>query len=201
MKALLLLASLGATLVTLTPTVARGAEDGIAVTTFAGGCFWCMEEAFEKVDGVVEVVSGYMGGSEKNPNYQQVSAGRTGHAEVIQVTYRADQVTYEELLKVFWRNIDPTTPNRQFCDGGSQYRAEIFYHGSEQQALAQASLASVRKTKPFAAPVVTQVSAAAEFYPAEDYHQDYYKKNPTRYKFYKWNCGRAQRLEELWGKS
>ena len=201
MKALLLLASLGATLVTLTPTVARGAEDGTAVTTFAGGCFWCMEEAFEKVEGVVEVVSGYMGGSEKNPNYQQVSAGRTGHAEVIQVTYRADQVSYEQLLKVFWRNIDPTTPNRQFCDGGSQYRAEIFYHGPNQQTLAEASLASVQKTKTFTAPVVTKISAAGEFYPAEDYHQDYYKKNPTRYKFYKWNCGRAQRLEELWGKS
>ncbi len=193
------LAALAVAFAAATSPSVEGASEDTAITTFAGGCFWCMEEAFEKVDGVVEVVSGYMGGSVENPTYEQVSAGRTGHAEVIQITYRPDQVSYAELLDVFWRNIDPTTPNRQFCDGGSQYRAEIFFHGSEQQSQAEASLAQLRDTKPFAKPIVTAVSAASEFYPAEDYHQDYYKKNPTRYKFYKWNCGRAQRLEELWG--
>jgi peptide-methionine (S)-S-oxide reductase len=193
------LAVLAIALAAAAPAAVNSAPEDAAITTFAGGCFWCMEEAFEKVQGVVEVVSGYMGGSVANPTYQQVSAGRTGHAEVIQITYREDQVSYAELLDVFWRNIDPTTPNRQFCDGGNQYRAEIFFHGSEQQSQAEASLAQLRETKPFAEPIVTAVSAASEFYPAEDYHQDYYKKNPTRYKFYKWNCGRAQRLEELWG--
>ncbi len=199
MRALLLLVSLTAT-AAFAPPATHGATDETDTTTFAGGCFWCMEEAFEKVDGVVDVVSGYMGGSVADPSYSQVSAGGTGHAEVIQVTYKPAQVSYADLLGIFWRNIDPTTPNRQFCDGGSQYRAEIFYHGEEQRALAEASLENINKTKPFAGPVVTMISPAGRFYPAEDYHQDYYKKNPTRYKFYKWNCGRAQRLEELWGK-
>jgi peptide-methionine (S)-S-oxide reductase len=193
------LAVLAIALAAAAPAAVNSAPEDAAITTFAGGCFWCMEEACEKVQGVVEVVSGYRGGSVANPTYQQVSAGRTGHAEVIQITYREDQVSYAELLDVFWRNIDPTTPTRQFCDGGNQYRAEICFQGSEQQSQAEASLAQLRETKPFAEPIVTAVSAASEFYPAEDYHQDYYKKNPTRYKFYKWNCGRAQRLEELWG--
>jgi peptide-methionine (S)-S-oxide reductase len=201
MKTMWLLVCLGFTGVLAAPAMAQNKDQNPAVTTFAGGCFWCMEEAFEKVAGVVEVVSGYMGGRVADPTYNQVSAGRTGHAEVIQVTYRPDQVSYPELLKVFWRNIDPTTPNRQFCDGGSQYRAEIFFHGAEQQAAAEDSLADVQANKPFDGAIVTDLSAAGEFYPAEKYHQDYYKKNPRRYKFYKWNCGRAQRLEELWGKS
>jgi peptide-methionine (S)-S-oxide reductase len=199
MKTTLLLTALTLTMVLGAPSIAHSADDKTEMAIFAGGCFWCMEEAFEKVDGVLEAVSGYIGGSVANPSYEQVSAGRTGHAEAIEVTYRPDKVSYQDLLAVFWRNIDPTTPNRQFCDGGSQYRAEIFYLGAEQQALAEASLADIKASKPFAAPVVTGLSAASKFYPAEDYHQDYYKKNPRRYKFYKWNCGRAQRLEELWG--
>jgi peptide-methionine (S)-S-oxide reductase len=201
MKITLLLASLTLTLGLQAPSMAQSADDNTAVAIFAGGCFWCMEEAFEKVDGVVEAVSGYIGGSVANPSYRQVSAGRTGHAEAIEVIYQPERVSYQDLLRVFWRNIDPTTPNRQFCDGGSQYRAEIFYMGAEQKAQAEASLADVEANKPFDKPIVTGLSAAGEFYPAEDYHQDYYKKNPSRYKFYKWNCGRAQRLEELWGPS
>ncbi len=173
--------------------------EGLATATFAGGCFWCVEEAFEKVDGVVEAISGYTGGRVAEPSYQQVSAGSTGHTEAVEVSYDPATVSYEELLSVFWRNIDPTTPNRQFCDIGSQYRAGIFYHDDQQQRLAQASLREVEKSKPFDAPIVTEITSASQFYAAEEYHQDYYKKNPVRYNFYKWSCGRAQRLEELWG--
>ncbi|MGQ4810261.1 Peptide methionine sulfoxide reductase MsrA [Candidatus Entotheonellaceae bacterium PAL068K] len=167
--------------------------------TFAGGCFWCMEEAFEKVQGVVSVTSGYTGGQVANPSYKQVVAGGTGHAESIEVTYDPAKVSYQQLLDVFWRNIDPTTPDRQFCDVGNPYRTAIFYHDDEQKRLAEASRQTIEQSKPFQEAIVTQIVSASAFYPAETYHQDYYKKNPLRYKFYKWNCGRAQRLKALWG--
>ena len=170
-----------------------------AKATFAGGCFWCMEEAFEKVDGVASVLSGYAGGTKANPTYKEVSAGRTGHTEVIEVAYDPGIVTYGELLKVFWRNIDPTDGSGQFCDKGSQYRSAIFYHDEEQKELIEESLRSLNETKPFDEPVATEIVPAAMFYLAEDYHQDYYKKNPVRYRYYKYGCGRARRLKALWG--
>jgi peptide-methionine (S)-S-oxide reductase len=172
-----------------------------AKATFAGGCFWCMEEAFEEVSGVLSVTSGYMGGHVSNPSYAQVSAGKTGHAEVIEVFYDPAKVSYSQLLEVFWHNIDPLTPNAQFCDHGSQYRAGIFYHNAEQLQLAEASKQALVSSQRFHTSIVTEITMATMFYPAEEYHQDYYKKNPLRYKFYKYNCGRAQRLKELWGKS
>ncbi len=168
---------------------------------FAGGCFWCMEEAFEKVPGVVSAVSGYTGGHMKNPSYEAVSSGGTGHAEAVQVTYDPARVSYEALLQTFWKNVDPTTSNRQFCDVGEQYRAVIFVSDETQKRLAEESKREIERTKTFKDPIVTEIRPASAFYPAEDYHQDYYKKNPTRYKFYKFNCGRAQRLEDLWGKA
>ena len=170
-----------------------------AKATFAGGCFWCMEEAFEKVQGVVSVTSGYTGGQVTNPSYKQVVAGGTGHAESIEVTYDPAKVNYQQLLDVFWRNTDPTTLDRQFCDAGNQYRTAIFYHDDEQKRLAEASKQTIEQSKPFQEEIVTQIVSASAFFPAETYHQDYYKKNPLRYKFYKWNCGRAQRLKVLWG--
>jgi peptide-methionine (S)-S-oxide reductase len=172
-----------------------------AKAIFAGGCFWCMEEAFEEVPGVLSVTSGYIGGHVPNPTYTQVSAGKTGHTEAIEVLYDPARVSYSKLLEVFWHNIDPLTPNAQFCDHGSQYRAGIFYHTAEQQQLADASKQVIMDSQRFNAPIVTEITMATMFYPAEEYHQDYYKKNPLRYKFYKYNCGRAQRLKELWGKS
>ncbi len=171
----------------------------IATATFAGGCFWCMEQALDEVDGVLSTTSGYAGGSVKNPSYQQVSGGGTGHAEAVQITYDPDKVSYGELLTKFWHNIDPIVPNQQFCDGGSQYRSAIFYHDEAQREIAERSLAEIEKSKPFPGKVVTQIAALTEFYPAEGYHQDYYKKNPVRYKLYKYGCGRAQRLKQLWG--
>lgn len=168
---------------------------------FAGGCFWCMEEAFEKVDGVSAVVSGYMGGTVANPTYEEVSAGRTGHAESVEVTYDSTKVTYQKLLDAFWRNVDPLTPNAQFCDHGTQYRAAVFYSTDEEKRLAEDSKRAIEQSKRFPQPIVTQLVQAATFYPAEESHQDYYKKNPLRYKYYKYGCGRAHRLEALWGKS
>jgi peptide-methionine (S)-S-oxide reductase len=165
--------------------------------TFAGGCFWCMEPPFDKLDGVISTISGYAGGKKKNPTYEEVSAGNTGHAEVVQITYDPKKITYEKLLEVFWRNVDPLTPNRQFCDVGSQYRTAIFYHDETQKRLAEESKKALSKR--FKEPIVTEIVAASEFYPAEDYHQDYYTKNPLRYKYYRYNCGRDQRLEALWG--
>jgi peptide-methionine (S)-S-oxide reductase len=173
----------------------------VAKAYFAGGCFWCMEEAFEKVGGVLEVVSGYMGGTVKNPTYEQVSAGQTGHAESVEVRYDSTKVTYTQLLEAFWRNVDPVTPDAQFCDHGNQYRAAIFYQSENEKRAAEESKRAIEQSKRFSTPIVTQVTAASEFYPAEDYHQDFYKKNPVRYKFYKFTCGRVQRLETLWGKS
>ena len=170
-----------------------------AIATFAGGCFWCMESDFDKVSGVIRTTSGYIGGKTPDPTYQQVSAGGTGHAEAIQIVFDPAKVTYAQLLDVFWRNIDPLAKDRQFCDSGDQYRSAVFFHDEAQRRLADASL---KKIAAQFAPrqVHTQVAAATRFYPAEDYHQDYYLKNPTRYKFYRWNCGRDRRLEELWGK-
>ena len=166
---------------------------------FAAGCFWCTEEAFEKVPGVVSAVSGYTGGTVKNPSYEQVSSGRTGHAEAVEVTFDAAKVTYEQLLDVFWVNHDPTVSNRQFCDSGSQYRPAIFYLNDEQKRLAEASKAKWEKMRPFKQPILTEITKAGPFYPAEDYHQDYYKKNPLQYRFYVTGCGRYQRLDSLWG--
>ena len=179
---------------------ALGQAQGTAKATFAAGCFWCTEEAFDKVPGVVSTVSGYMGGEMKNPSYALVSTGRTGHTEVLQVTYDPQKVSYEKLLQTFWLNHDPTFTDRQFCDHGSQYRPGIFYHDAEQKRLAEASRAKWEKDKPFREPIVTPIEAAGEFWPAEDYHQDYYKKNPARYRFYVTGCGRYDRLDKLWGK-
>ena len=167
--------------------------------TFAGGCFWCTEEAFEKTPGVIGAVSGYMGGKTKNPTYEQVSTGNTGHTEVVEVLFDPAKVSYEKLLDVFWVNHDPTVKDRQFCDSGSQYRPEIFYHSDEQKKLAEASKAKWDKQKPFRQPLLTPITRAAEFYRAEEYHQDYYKKNALQYKFYVTGCGRYQRLDSLWG--
>ena len=176
------------------------ADRRLEKATFAGGCFWCMEEAFEGIEGVVSVTSGYTGGRKANPDYEEVSAGGTGHAEAVEILYDPAKVSYAKLLEVFWRNIDPTTPDRQFCDGGNQYRSAIFYKDETQKRLAEESKQTVEKSKPFKESIATQLVPASTFYVAEDYHQDFYKKNPIRYKFYKYNCGRAQRLEELWGK-
>jgi peptide-methionine (S)-S-oxide reductase len=149
----------------------------------------------------VSTISGYSGGSKKNPTYEEVSMGITGHAEVVQITYDPKKISYQKLLEVFWPNIDPTTPNRQFCDVGSQYRSAIFYHTDEQKRLALESKAALEKSKPFADSIVTEIKPASEFYTAEEYHQDYYMKNPIRYKFYRFGCGRDQRLQQLWGKT
>ena len=167
---------------------------------FAGGCFWCMEEVFEKVDGVIAVVSGYMGGTVPNPTYEQVSAGQTGHAESVEVSYDPAKVSYQKLLEAFWRNVDPVTPNAQFCDHGSQYRAVVFYGTDEEKRLSEESKSAIEQSKQFSEPIVTQLVKVSTFYTAEDYHQDFYKRNPIRYKYYKFSCGRAQRLEALWGK-
>lgn len=167
--------------------------------TFAGGCFWCMEGPFDKLDGVLSTTSGYIGGKKKDPTYKEISTGTTGHTEAVQVVYDPKKVTYEKLLYVFWRNIDPTVRNQQFCDVGSQYRTGIFYHDDAQKKAAEDSKAALMKSKPFKGDIVTEVTAATEFYPAEDYHQDYYIKNPTRYSFYRAGCGRDDKLNSLWG--
>jgi peptide-methionine (S)-S-oxide reductase len=171
----------------------------LKIATFAGGCFWCMEPPFDKVEGVTATTSGYTGGHTVNPTYEQVSSGFTGHAESIQIAYDPAKVSYEKLLDVYWHNIDPLARNRQFCDAGEQYRSAIFYHDEEQKRLAEASKQALEKSGRFKQPIATQIVPAGPFYPAEEYHQDYYKKNPIRYKFYRYNCGRDQRLEELWG--
>lgn len=166
---------------------------------FAAGCFWCTEEAFEKVPGVISAVSGYTGGTVKNPSYEQVSSGRTGHAEAVEVTFDPSKVTYEQLLDHFWVNHDPTVTNRQFCDSGTQYRPEIFYLSEEQKRLAEVSKAKWERQKPFRQDLLTKITQAGPFYPAEDYHQDYYKKNSFQYHFYVTGCGRYSRLDNLWG--
>ena len=170
-----------------------------AKATFAGGCFWCVEADFDKVPGVVSTTSGYIGGTVANPTYNQVSSKHTGHAEAVEIVYDPTKVSYEKLLEYFWRTIDPTTKDRQFCDAGSPYRTAIFAHDEAQLKAAQASRAALEKSKPFKQPIVTEVVPAGAFYPAEDYHQDYYKKNPLRYQYYRSGCGRDPRLKELWG--
>jgi peptide-methionine (S)-S-oxide reductase len=170
-----------------------------ALATFAGGCFWCVEEAFDPVPGIISTTSGYMGGKKRHPTYEEVSAGVTGHTEVVQVAFDPAKVSYEKLLEVFWRNIDPTVKDRQFCDSGSQYRSEIFVHDDAQRKAAEASKTALEKSKPFREPIVTPITTAAEFWPAEGYHQDYYQRNPVRYKYYKTGCGREARLKQLWG--
>jgi peptide-methionine (S)-S-oxide reductase len=174
-------------------------KDTHALATFAGGCFWCMEPPYDKLDGVLATTSGYTGGDKADPTYQEVSAGGTGHAEAVQITYDPAKVSYGELLEVFWRNIDPLDAGGQFCDRGDQYRTAIFVHDEEQRQLAEASKQALVDSRRFEQPIVTEIAAAGPFYPAEDYHQDYYEKNPLRYKFYRWNCGRDQRLAEVWG--
>jgi peptide-methionine (S)-S-oxide reductase len=181
----------------LATTGAASAETALA--TFAGGCFWCVEADFDKVPGVLTTTSGYTGGKADNPNYNQVSAGGTGHAEAVEIAYDPAKVSYQKLLDVFWRNHDPLAKDRQFCDRGDQYRPAIFYHDDEQRKLAEASKQAVQE-KLAPRVVQTEIAKAGTFYKAEDYHQGYYEKNPLRYKFYRYNCGRDQRLEELWGK-
>ncbi len=167
--------------------------------TFAGGCFWCVEADFDKVPGVISTTSGYTGGTVANPTYEQVSAKATGHAEVVQIVFDPARVRYEDLLDLYWRSIDPTTKDRQFCDVGSPYRTAIFTHGPQQAAAARASLERLQSTKPFPQAIVTTLHEAGVFYPAEGYHQDYHLKNPVRYRYYRQSCGRDARLQELWG--
>lgn len=169
----------------------------VATAIFAGGCFWCMEPPFDKLDGVLETTSGYTDGQIENPTYKQVSAGRTGHTEAVEIRYDPTKVSYEQLLDVFWKNIDPLAVDRQFCDRGSQYRSGIYYANEQEKALAEASAARVAGR--FDQPIATEIKPASRFYAAEEYHQDYYTKNPIRYKFYRSGCGRDARLAELWG--
>jgi peptide methionine sulfoxide reductase msrA/msrB len=176
------------------------AETSRALATFAGGCFWCMESPFDKLPGVISVTVGYTGGASKNPTYEEVSNGGTGHAEAVEIVYDPKLITYEKLLEVFWRQIDPTTTNRQFCDVGSQYRASVFVHDDAQKAAAEATRENLAKSHRFDKPIVTEIAQAATFYPAEDYHQRYYKKNPVRYNYYRYSCGRDQFLDKAWGK-
>ena len=193
--------SLAATMITLSlcsfMTVKSIAEEHSAV--FAGGCFWCTESDFEKLDGVVSAASGYIGGHVKDPTYKQVSAGRTGHTEAVQVIFDDQKVSYSELVEYFWKTIDPTDGGGQFCDRGQQYRSEIFYQTEEQLSIADASKNALAASGVLKAEIATQLTPSSHFYPAEDYHQDYYLKNPVRYNYYRWGCGREKRLEELWG--
>jgi peptide-methionine (S)-S-oxide reductase len=180
---------------------AAGAQDAPkparAVATFAGGCFWCVESDFDKVPGVLETISGYTGGHVANPTYEQVSSGTTGHAESVEVVYDPSRVSYRQLLTYYWHHIDPTVQDRQFCDYGNQYRTAIFVHGEEQRKLAEASKKQVEAE--LKVPIYTQIVPAGPFYRAEGYHQNFYKKNPVKYKFYRWNCGRDQRVKQIWG--
>jgi peptide-methionine (S)-S-oxide reductase len=166
---------------------------------FAGGCFWCVEADFDKVDGVVATTSGYIGGRKANPTYSEVSAGWTGHTEAVKVEFDPARISYSQLLEKFWPTIDPTVKDQQFCDVGSQYRTGIYPVNDVQLKAAQASKAALERTKPFSQPIFTEIVMAGAFYPAEEYHQDYYTKNPIRYSFYRRNCGRDARLKQLWG--
>ena len=181
------------------PATASTATAATAKAIFAGGCFWCVESDFDKVPGVLSTTSGYTGGTVANPSYEQVSGKHTGHAEAVEVVFDPAKVSYSQLVEHFWRTIDPTTADRQFCDVGSPYRTGIFAVDAAQLQQAQASRAALEKSKPFKDPIVTEVVKAGAFYPAEGYHQDYYKKNPVRYQYYRLNCGRDARLKQLWG--
>ena len=173
------------------------ADSKTEIATFAGGCFWCMEPPFDKLDGVLSTTSGYTGGHQANPTYKQVSAGGSGHTEAIEIVFDPAKVSYEKLLEVFWLNIDPVNAKGQFCDFGTKYRTGIYYLNDEQQKLAAASLKSIKSK--LNKPLATELKAASKFYPAEDYHQNYYQVNPVRYNYYRWSCGRDQRLKQLWG--
>ena len=182
----------------LAPGAAWAQDPAKETAVFAGGCFWCMEEAFDKVPGVLDTTSGYTGGQVENPTYQAVSAGGTGHYEAVEVEYDPAKVTYENLLDVFWKNVDPFDPIGQFCDKGDSYKSAVFVADEEERRLAETTKKSIEER--LKQPVATEILPEQAFYPAEDYHQDYYEKNPARYQYYKWGCGRAQRLEEIWGK-
>jgi peptide-methionine (S)-S-oxide reductase len=197
MKRFALIAAFAATMAHAVTTV--NVPPGHAVATFAGGCFWCMEPPYDRLPGVDATISGYTGGRVANPTYEQVSSGTTGHAEAVAVVYDPKKVSYEKLLDVFWHNVDPTVKDRQFCDTGHQYRTAIFYHNEEERKAAEASKAALEKAKPFKEPIVTEIVMAGPFYPAEDYHQDFYMKNPVRYNLYRTGCGRDARLKQLWG--
>ena len=199
MKCLILSCLLFGTLATAAPEAAAlGTAFKTETATFAGGCFWCMEPPFEKTVGVIEVLSGYTGGSKENPTYEEVSAGRTGHTEAVQITYDPAKVTYEKLLDIFWRSMDPTDGEGQFVDRGKQYRPAIFYHSEEQKKVATLSKEKLAKSGAFSKPIVTEITAATTFTPAEDYHQHYFKKNPVRYKYYRFRSGRDQFLKKIW---
>jgi peptide-methionine (S)-S-oxide reductase len=172
----------------------------LAVATFAGGCFWCMEPPFDKLDGVVSTISGFMGGHTRNPTYREVTAGGTGHLEVVQVTYDPSKISYEQLLAVYWLNIDPHDDTGQFCDKGESYKSAIFVHDEEQRRAAEVSLKQLQESGRLKAPIVTRIRPAGPFTPAEEYHQDYYLKNPIRYAWYRAGCGRDARLEAVWGR-
>ncbi len=174
-------------------------EKKLAVALFAGGCFWCLEKPFDAALGVLDTTSGYTGGHTKNPTYREVSAGKTGHTEVVRVVFDPERTSYEKLLEIFWRNIDPLTANAQFCDHGSQYRSGLFVMNEAQRRAAIASREALTASARLPGPIVTEITRAGPFYPAEDYHQDYYRKNPIRYRFYRSRCGRDARLEALWG--
>ncbi len=180
-------------------TTASATTAVTAKAVFAGGCFWCVESDFDKLPGVLSTVSGYTGGKTANPSYQEVSSNMTGHAEAVEIVFDPAKVSYAQLVEHFWRTIDPTTKDRQFCDVGSPYRTAIYAQDAEQLRVAQASKSALEKTKPFKAPIVTEVVKGDAFYRAEEYHQDYYLKNPVRYKYYRTSCGRDARLKQLWG--
>lgn len=173
------------------------AEEAVAV--FAGGCFWCMEPPFDKTKGVLSTTSGYIGGETPNPSYEEVSGGGTGHIEAVKITYDPEKVSYSDLLHIFWRNIDPLRENAQFCDEGAQYSSAIFYLDETQKKEAERSRQELEASGRFSKPIVTAIREAAAFYPAEEYHQDYYLKNPARYTYYRWRCGRDAQLRRLWG--
>ena len=180
--------------------VLAASDDGLATATFAGGCFWCVESDFDAVPGVVETTSGYTGGTADDPTYKQVTAGGTGHREAVQIRYDPKQVSYERLLHVFWRSVDPTDSGGQFCDRGESYQTAIFAGNEEERRIAEASKGALEQSMVLDAPVVTPIEPAGEFYPAEDYHQDYYAKNPVRYRFYRFSCGRDSRVQQVWGR-
>lgn len=195
-------ALLAATLTLVSPaSIAQpsATKPALAKAIFAGGCFWCVESDFDKVPGIVSTTSGYIGGTVANPTYQQVSSKSTGHAEAVEIVFDPAKVSYRTLVDHYWRTIDPTVKDQQFCDHGSPYRTAIFALDQDQLKAAQASLADLQKSKPFPQPIVTEILLATQFYPAEDYHQDYYLKNPVRYKYYRTSCGRDARLAQLWG--
>ena len=181
-------------------SVLAATDDELATATFAGGCFWCVESDFDKVPGVVETVSGYTGGTADNPTYKQVTKGGTGHREAVQIRYDPKQVSYERLLHIFWRSVDPTDGGGQFCDRGVSYQTAIFVGNEEERHLAEASREALEQSMVLDSPVVTPIESAGEFYLAEDYHQNYYTKNPVRYRFYRFSCGRDSRIQQLWGR-